>query len=183
MCLFGGWENVRKCEKMWATSKKCVFYGIFKNTTKHQKIFSENFFEMQPNTWKHFLFRKIAFPENIYFLEMLLHEPNAALVSVCFSFRSWNARFEESWRPKWLEPKVRLVQPKTQLFRKTCILGQGWECAKHYGALEVHKTKSPCTFWTIRWALPLITKLPFTFYWKSDFTLWSWANHLSLKHF
>ena len=27
-------------EKMWATSRKCVFYGIFKNTTKHQKIFS-----------------------------------------------------------------------------------------------------------------------------------------------
>ena len=47
------WENVR------ATSRKCVFYGIFKNTTKHQKIFSENFFEMHPNTWKHFLFRKI----------------------------------------------------------------------------------------------------------------------------
>ena len=22
-------------EKMWATSRKCVFYGIFKNTTKH----------------------------------------------------------------------------------------------------------------------------------------------------
>ena len=25
----------RKCEKMWATNRKCVFYGIFKNTTKH----------------------------------------------------------------------------------------------------------------------------------------------------
>ena len=63
------WYNIfvwqpRKCEKMWATSRKCVFYGIFKNTTKHQKIFFETFFEMQPNTWKHFPFRKIAFPEN-----------------------------------------------------------------------------------------------------------------------
>ena len=67
---------------MWATSKKCVFYGIFKNTTKHQKIFFEIFFEMQPNTWKHFLFRKIAFPKNIYFPEMLLHEPNAAFISL-----------------------------------------------------------------------------------------------------
>ena len=28
------WQ-LRKCEKMWATSRKCVFYGIFKNTTKH----------------------------------------------------------------------------------------------------------------------------------------------------
>ena len=37
-------------EKMWATSRKCVLYGIFKNTTKHQKIFFETFFEMQPNT-------------------------------------------------------------------------------------------------------------------------------------
>ena len=51
-------------EKMWATSRKCVFYDIFKNTTKHQKIFFEIFFEMQPNTWKHFPFQKIAFPKN-----------------------------------------------------------------------------------------------------------------------
>ena len=50
----------RKCEKMWAISRKCVFYGIFKNTTKYQKIF----FEMQLNTWKHFPFQKIAFPKN-----------------------------------------------------------------------------------------------------------------------
>ena len=57
----------RKCEKMWATSRKCVFYGTFKNTTKHQKIFFETFFEMQPITWKHFPFRKIAFPENRIF--------------------------------------------------------------------------------------------------------------------
>ena len=64
---------------MWATSRKCVFYGIFKNTTKHQKIFFKFFFEMQPNTWKHFFFRKIAFSENIYFPKILLHEPNAAL--------------------------------------------------------------------------------------------------------
>ena len=55
----------RKCEKMWATSRKCVFYGIFKNTTKHQKIF----FKMQQNTWKHFPFRKIAFLENRIFSE------------------------------------------------------------------------------------------------------------------
>ena len=46
--LFGNQENVRKC----------VFYGIFKNTTKHQKIFFKTFFEMQPNTWKYFPFRK-----------------------------------------------------------------------------------------------------------------------------
>ena len=44
--------------------------------SKHQKIFFGKFFEMQPNTWKHFPFRKLE-----YFLEMLLHEPNTALVS------------------------------------------------------------------------------------------------------
>ena len=54
-------------EKMWPTSRKCVFYGVFNNTTKHQKIFFETFFKMQPNTWKHFPFRKIAFPENEIF--------------------------------------------------------------------------------------------------------------------
>ena len=32
--------------------------------SKHQKIFFRKFFEMQPNTWKHFPFRKIAFPKN-----------------------------------------------------------------------------------------------------------------------
>ena len=56
-------------EKMWPTSRKCVFCGVFNNTTKHQKIFFETFFKMQPNTWKHFPFRKIAFPENIPFFE------------------------------------------------------------------------------------------------------------------
>ena len=66
-------------EKMWATSRKCVFYGIFKNTTKHQKIFFKTFFEMQPNTWKYFPFLKIAFPENKYFPENILHEPTHSL--------------------------------------------------------------------------------------------------------
>ena len=46
-------------EKMWATSRKCVFYGIFKNTTKHQKI---------------------AFLKNKYFSKNILHELNTALL-------------------------------------------------------------------------------------------------------
>ena len=33
-------------EKMWVTSKKCVCYSIFKNTTKYQKICFKTFFEM-----------------------------------------------------------------------------------------------------------------------------------------
>ena len=60
--LFGSWENLRKCEKMWVISRKCVFYGIFNNTTKHQKIFFTTFSEMQPNTLKIF-----SFPENNIF--------------------------------------------------------------------------------------------------------------------
>ena len=55
---------------MWATSRKYVFYGIFKNTTKHQKIFFETFFEMQSNTWKYFFFRKYFYTNQTqpYFL-------------------------------------------------------------------------------------------------------------------
>ena len=52
------WQ-LRKCEKMWVISRKCVFYGIFNNTTKHQKIFFTTFSEMQQNTLKIF-----SFPEN-----------------------------------------------------------------------------------------------------------------------
>ena len=36
---------------------------------KHQKIFFRKFLKMQPNTWKHFPFRKIAFLENGIFSE------------------------------------------------------------------------------------------------------------------
>ena len=68
-------------EKIWATSRKCVFYGIFKNTTKHQKIFSETFFEMQPNTWKYFLFRKISiFWKYFYTNQRSLRNKNSGLL-------------------------------------------------------------------------------------------------------
>ena len=43
------------------------------------KIFSTKIFIMQPNTWKYFPFRKIAFSENIYFPENILWQPNTAL--------------------------------------------------------------------------------------------------------
>ena len=64
-------------KKMWATSRKCVFYSIFKNTTKYLKIFFKAFFL---NATKHlkiffgnFLFQKIFSPENISHLENVLH--------------------------------------------------------------------------------------------------------------
>ena len=71
------WQR-RKSEKMWARSRKCIFHGIFNNTTKHQKIFFTIFSQIQPNTWKYFPFRKIAFQENKYFPENILREPNTA---------------------------------------------------------------------------------------------------------
>ena len=39
---------------------------------------------MQPNTWKYFPFPKIAFPENKYFPENILREPNTALVVILY---------------------------------------------------------------------------------------------------
>ena len=70
--------SILSAEKMCATSRKCVFYGIFKNIIKHQKIFFKTFFKMQQNTWKYFPFPKIAFLENKYFPENILHESNTA---------------------------------------------------------------------------------------------------------
>ena len=71
------WQR-RKSEKMWARSRKCIFHGIFNNTTKHQKIFFTIFSQIQPNTWKYFPFRKIAFSENKYFPKNILRKPNTA---------------------------------------------------------------------------------------------------------
>ena len=56
--------------------------SIFQNVTKHMKLFSRKFFIIQPNTWKYFPFRKIAFPKNKYFPENILHEPNATLITI-----------------------------------------------------------------------------------------------------
>ena len=38
-------------EKMWENSRKIVFYNIFKNSTKHLKIFyDQKTFSVEPNT-------------------------------------------------------------------------------------------------------------------------------------
>ena len=38
-------------EKMWENSRKFVFYNIFKNSTKHLKIFyDQKTFSVEPNT-------------------------------------------------------------------------------------------------------------------------------------
>ena len=98
------WQ-LRKCEKMWAISRKCVFYGIFKNTTKYQKIFFKTFFEMQPNTWKYFPFPKITFSKNIYFKKKYFTWTKHNLhhhFSTLRDARDWNFDFhfqpEATWR-------------------------------------------------------------------------------------
>ena len=67
----------------------CVFRFVFSFFfSKHQKIFSEKFFEMQPNTWKHF-----PFPENMYFPENVLQQPNTALTKHVFDFKNTRKLF------------------------------------------------------------------------------------------
>ena len=59
---------------------KMGFLEHFQQNNQTLEIFSKAFFGMQPNTWKYFSFPKIAFLENKYFPENILHEPNTALV-------------------------------------------------------------------------------------------------------
>ena len=61
-------RNARKCEK----HDKIGFFGVFSRIQPNTR----KYFEMQPNTKIYFPFLKIAFPENIYFPENILHEPN-----------------------------------------------------------------------------------------------------------
>ena len=46
--------------------------------SKHQKYFPENFLKCNQTQRNIFLFRKLAFPENMYFLENILRQPNTA---------------------------------------------------------------------------------------------------------
>ena len=53
------------------------FPSSFPNTRKY---FPENFLKCNQTHGNIFLFRKLAFPENMYFLENVLQQPNTALV-------------------------------------------------------------------------------------------------------
>ena len=46
--------------------------------SKHQKIFSGKFFEMQPNTWKYFPFPEISISGKYVFFGNVLRQPNTA---------------------------------------------------------------------------------------------------------
>ena len=85
MYSFGNWENVRKCEQQVEN----VFSMVFSRTQPNiRKYFPKHFLKCNQTHENIFLFRKIAFLKNIYFLEILLHEPNAALVFTFFCFYS-----------------------------------------------------------------------------------------------
>ena len=60
----------------------CVFLDLcfpssFPNTRKY---FPENFLKCNQTDGNIFLFQKLAFPENMYFLENVLQQPNTAKV-------------------------------------------------------------------------------------------------------
>ena len=97
---------------MGATNRKCVFYNIFKNTTKHQKIFFKTFFKMQPNTWKYFHFPKIFSPKNVLHLKNILHWNKCSLREIISNSNkpfakpaSCEKSLNFAWKPKWT-PKV-----------------------------------------------------------------------------
>ena len=85
--------------------------------SKHQKIFFRKFFEMQPNTWKHFPSWKIAFPENGIFsgnaftrtkhsLNGVLYEEKRVLLKHSWSYSAENQRKLMKKRKKeteWIE--------------------------------------------------------------------------------
>ena len=56
---------------------------------------------MQPNTWKYFLFRKITFPENRYFPEMLFSgKENIFMCLVAFQ-KIFRKIFSDVWLCSW----------------------------------------------------------------------------------
>ena len=70
------WYNIcLEAEKMWGIRRKCVFYIIFSNTTKHLKIFS---------------FPENSISEKYLFSENILYKPNIAFIikenNQCFFF-------------------------------------------------------------------------------------------------
>ena len=67
--------QLRKCEQ----EVENVFFMIFSRTQPNtRKYFSKHFLKYNQALENIFFFLKIAFLENIYFLENILHEPNTA---------------------------------------------------------------------------------------------------------
>ena len=119
---------------------KIVFSGV----TKHMKLFSRKIFIIQPSTWKFFPFRKIAFPKNKYFLENILHEPNAALETP-FCCGVWG---QEVWWRMPLEEqnawKAMLVYLVPLSVLRTLILVEYWVSTRALKCLNTEKTSCLC---------------------------------------
>ena len=64
---------------LWLVFSDLCFPTSFPNTKKY---FSENFLKCNQTHGNIFLFRKLAFPENMYFPENVLQQPNTALVVI-----------------------------------------------------------------------------------------------------
>ena len=60
---------------LWLVFSDLCFPSSFPNTRKY---FPENFLKCNQTRGNIFLFRKLAFPENIYFPENVLQQPNTA---------------------------------------------------------------------------------------------------------
>ena len=65
-----------RSERLWLVFLDLCFPSSFPNTRKY---FPENFLKCNQTHGNIFLFRKLAFPENMYFLENVLQQPNTAL--------------------------------------------------------------------------------------------------------
>ena len=66
---------------LWLVFSDLCFPSSFPNTRKY---FSENFLKCNQTHGNIFLFRKLAFSKNMYFLENVLQQPNTALVTLYF---------------------------------------------------------------------------------------------------
>ena len=63
----------------------CVFLLLFQ-TPNTRKYFAENFLKCNQTHGNIFLFRKLAFLENMYFPENVLQQPNTAYMKKSFNF-------------------------------------------------------------------------------------------------
>ena len=64
-----------RSERLWLVFLDLCFPSSFPNTRKY---FPENFLKCNQTHGNIFLFRKLAFPENMYFPENVLQQPNTA---------------------------------------------------------------------------------------------------------
>ena len=80
-------------EKMWVTSRKCVFYGFLRTQPNTRKYFLKHFLKCNQTHENIFLSGKWHFRKIEYFPEILLHKPNGALITM-LGFCKFDVRSE-----------------------------------------------------------------------------------------